>query len=113
VLETTVRDTNGRQQTEAVTVAAGPGGVGEGSVERQGVPVRGGAHHLDHGSLITVQVVGQFRRVRRSAEPLGELLAGRRQFQMQLLNPPRSPQHPVVVPEVALNRTRDRGNGER
>ena len=63
-------------------------------------------------SSLTSEHVGQLGDRRRAPQPVGQVLLGPPQLEVQLLGPARRPHRPGAVPEVALQLALDRAAGE-
>ncbi len=63
--------------------------------------------------FLAVEMVGELGGGRRVAEPVGQILHGGTDLEVQFLEPARRLQHPSGVPEVPLDGAGDGGDGER
>ncbi|MDQ0828825.1 hypothetical protein QF032_000669 [Streptomyces achromogenes] len=87
--------------------------AGDRRVERGGVVAVGGDLRLDHLLGREVHQRGQLRHRRLPVQPAGQLVAGLRQLDAQLLEPPRNVHRPRRVPEEALDLADDVRQRER
>ena len=107
VLDARVVDAHGVEHRHAALVGVVAG------VQRQRRVGVAGLDALDDVVHRAADAGGQLGRRRRPAQRLGELRGGAADLHPQLLQPPRHPDRPALVAEVALDLADDRRGGVR
>ena len=96
-----------RQQVAQGGAAVGSDGVVEGGGDEAAVA----GQRLDHVLGALLEVVGDLGRLGGTAESVGQLALGGVDARLELLDPPRRPDHPAVVTEVLAQLAADGGDG--